>query len=161
MRGSIRRGGKGSWEIRIELEKVNGKRKSLSKHVTGSKQDAQKELTKLLAAMDDGTLADPTRMKLEEYLRQWLAGATHLAPKTHERYRELCERQIIPHLGNTKLKALRAEHVSSWHGSAIVGGVERANDRSRSSCSLSRLEPCSEAQHACPQLCILGEAAPG
>ena len=48
MRGSIRRGGKGSWEIRIELAKVNGKRRSLSKHVTGSKKDAQKELTKLL-----------------------------------------------------------------------------------------------------------------
>ena len=61
-------------------------------------------------------MADPTRVKLEEYLRQWLAGATHLAPKTHERYTELCERQIYPHLGNTKLKALRAEHVAAGTG---------------------------------------------
>ena len=160
MRGSIRRGGKGSWEIRIELEKVNGKRKSLSKHVTGSKQDAQKELTKLLAARDDGTLADPTRVKLEEYLRQWLAGATHLAPKTHERYSELCERQIYPTWEHQAQGTAGGTH-RELARDAIVGGVERANDRSRSPCSFSRLEPCGEAQHACPQLCFLGEAAAG
>lgn len=68
-------------------------------------------------------MADPTRMKLEEYLRHWLAGATHLAPKTHERYAELCGRQIYPHLGDTKLTALRAEHIVSWHRALLSAGL--------------------------------------
>ena len=59
MRGSIRRGGKGSWEIRIELEKVNGKRRSLSKHIKGSKQDAQKELIQA-----SGRQWTPTRWRI-------------------------------------------------------------------------------------------------
>jgi integrase len=41
--------------------------------------------------------------------------ATHLAPKTIERYRELAECQIIPHLGRIELQKLRPAHIADWH----------------------------------------------
>jgi integrase len=49
--------------------------------------------------------------------------ALDLSPKTLERYRELGERQIIPHLGAEKLPKLKAEHVADWHGKLIAAGL--------------------------------------
>ena len=86
-------------------------------------QEAQKELTRLLAAADRGTLPDPSSSTLAEYLRAWLDGALGLSPKTLERYRELAERQIIPHLGATKLQRLKPEHMQQWHGTLLTGGL--------------------------------------
>ena len=40
-----------------------------------------------------------------------------------ERYRELAEHQIIPHLGATKLQKLAPEHVQQWHGTLIREGL--------------------------------------
>jgi integrase len=69
-------------------------------------------LTRLLSAADEGTLADPSSATVAEYLRAWLDGAPKVAPKTLERYRELADCQIIPHLGAAKLQKLRPEHVA-------------------------------------------------
>jgi integrase len=104
MRGSIRKRGASSYEIQLELERVNGKRQRRFIAIKGTYKDAQKELTRLLGAADDGTLPDPTRMTIADYLRSYLDNALSLSPKTLERYRELAERQIIPHLGDVKLQ---------------------------------------------------------
>jgi integrase len=88
--------------------------------VRGTYRDAQKELTRLLNAADDGALPDPTNATVAEYLRNWLDGPLGLSPKTLERYRELSERQIFPHLGSTKLQKLKPEHVEQWHA-ALIG----------------------------------------
>jgi integrase len=69
----------------------------------------------LLAAIDNGTGVDPSPGTLAEYLRTWLDGAHHLAPKTMERYRELAEHQIVPYLGATVLQKLRPSHIPPWH----------------------------------------------
>ena len=45
------------------------------------------------------------------------------SPKTLERYGELAERQIIPHLGAHKLQHLKPEHVQQWHGTLIGEGL--------------------------------------
>lgn len=43
--------------------------------------------------------------------------------KTRERYGELAERQIIPHLGGTKLQRLMPEHLQQWHGALVAAGL--------------------------------------
>ena len=122
MRGNITRRGK-SWQIKFDVSAVDGKRQQRYSTVKGSRQDAQKELTRLLAAADQGTLPDPSSATLTEYLRAWLNGPLGLSPKTLERYRELSERQIILHLGATKLQKFRPEHVQQWHGALLAGGL--------------------------------------
>jgi hypothetical protein len=89
MRGSIRKRGAGSYEIQLELERVNGKRHRRFIAIKGTYKDAQKELTRLLGAADDGTLPDPTNVVIGTYVRNYLDNATQLSPKTLERYREL------------------------------------------------------------------------
>ena len=123
MRGNITRRGKSSFLIRFDAERINGKRRQRCVTIRGSYKDAQRELARLLAAADAGTLPDPSSSTVAEYLRTWLDGLLGLSPKTLERYGELSERQIIPHLGATKLQKLKPEHVQSWHGALLKSGL--------------------------------------
>jgi integrase len=123
MRGTIQKRGPDSWRIRIDLEHVAGKRQRRSVTVRGTYKDAQKELTRLLSAADAGTLVDPTTATVGDYLTQWLDNALNLSPKTHERYRELAARQIMPHLGMVKLQKLKPEHLETWHAALLKTGL--------------------------------------
>ena len=123
MRGSIQQSGPSLWRIQIELTRVGDKRKRRVVRIHGTRKDAQRELTRLLSAADAGTLPDPTRQTIAEYLRAWLDGAPGRAPKTLERYRELAERQIIPHLGELKLQHLKPEHIERWHAALTQVGL--------------------------------------
>jgi hypothetical protein len=68
-------------------------------------------------------VADPSRVTVAEYLREWLDAGDGLSPKTLERYRELVERQIIPHLGAVPLQKLRAAQVAAWHTALSATGL--------------------------------------
>jgi integrase len=123
-RGNITKRGKQSWQLKYEgPRRADGKRQIRYATVRGSYQDAQKELTRLLSEQDAGTLPDPTGATVAEYLRTWLAGAHSQSPKTLERYGQLAERQIIPHLGAHKLQRLAPEHVQLWHGTLLKEGL--------------------------------------
>jgi integrase len=48
-----------------------------------------------------------------------------LSPKTAERYRELAEGQIIPHLGTVLLQKLRPARVADWHQNLLKAGSRK------------------------------------
>jgi hypothetical protein len=123
MRGNITKRGKNSWQLKFDAPTLDGKRQQRYATVRGTYKDAQKELTRLLGAADEGTLPDPSTSTLAEYLTTWLDTLHGLSPKTLERYRELSERQIIPHLGATKLQKLTPEQVQQWHTTLITDGL--------------------------------------
>jgi integrase len=123
MRGSIRRRGKASFEIQLELPSDAGKRRRRYISVKGTYKDAQRELTKLLGAADAGTLPDPSNATVSEYIDTWLGGAPKGSAKTMERYGELAANQVKPHLGAHKLQKLKPEHVQTWHGTLIDSGL--------------------------------------
>ena len=122
MRGNITRRGKTSWRLKFDVGN-DGKRQTRYATVRGTYKDAQHELTRLLGAADEGTLPDPSNATISEYLGTWLDAWCDVSPKTLERYRELSERQIIPHLGSTKLQKLKAEDVQTWHGTLTGKGL--------------------------------------
>lgn len=99
IRGSIRQRGADSWLLQIELDRVGGKRRRRFITIKGSHKDAKKELTRLLTAADAGTLPDPTKMTLAEYMLASFDAAHELSGKTLERYRSLARLQILPALG--------------------------------------------------------------
>jgi integrase len=95
--------------------------------VRGKRTDAQKELTRLLTQVDVGTFVEPSKVTVAEYLRDWLGVAGQpppagINPKTAERYRELAERQIIPHLGAIQLQKLRPATIADWHTALLKDG---------------------------------------
>jgi integrase len=125
-RGNITRRGKRSWRVKFDVGyDAKGKRKVRFVTVKGTRQDAQKELTRLLAQHDAGTLPEPSKTTVREYIEAWLGPAPEpgkeaippagLSLKTAERYRQLADQQIYPHLGNVMLQKLKPSQVADWH----------------------------------------------
>lgn len=123
MRGSITRRGERSWRIKFEAgrDPKTGNRLTHFVTVKGTKRDAQAELTRQLASLDAGTHVEPSKAALATYLRQWIDGHA-ISPKTAERYRQLIEQQVIPHLGALPLQGLRVAHVTDWHATLLKAG---------------------------------------
>jgi integrase len=119
MTGHVRRRGERSWELKFD---ANGNRKTRYASFKGTKRDAQIELAKLIAAADAGTLPDPSKITVGEYLLKWIDGCHGLSGKTSERYRQLIKAQIIPHLGAIALQKLKPAQVKDWHDKLIASG---------------------------------------
>ena len=101
--------------------RVDGKR--FTKTFRGSIGEARTELRRLLKSADDGQHVAPDRVLLAGYLSSWLDADTGISPKTRERYLQLAERQIIPHLGTAQLQKLRPAQVSGWHTDLLNTGL--------------------------------------
>jgi integrase len=89
--------------------------------VRGKRSDAERELAKQLNAFNEGVSVEPSKITIEGYFRAWLDQAD-LAPKTLERYRQLADQQIVPHLGTTTLQKLRPIQVQNWHFTLLSRG---------------------------------------
>ena len=80
MRGTIIRRGK-AWLLKFDKATADGKRKFHYTTVRGSRQDAERELTRLLAEADKGALPDVTKASLGSYLRRLARQRTHAVVK--------------------------------------------------------------------------------
>ena len=75
-----------------------------------------------------------TSLTVTKYLREWLVQAKHLGPKTSERYGQLIEQQIIPHLGATLLHRLHPKQLAEWHAALLEKGGARGRPLSPRTC---------------------------
>jgi integrase len=111
--GGIDRRSPGHYRLRW---RIGGQR--YSKSFRGALADAKKALRRLLEAEDPR----PNSLKLADFLRKWLLEDQNLSPKTRERYLQLAEQQIIPHLGATTLQNLRPAQLTEWHAELLRAG---------------------------------------
>lgn len=119
MTGHIRRRGERSWELKYDAasDPLTGRRVTRYRSFKGTKRDAQVELTRLLAAADQGNDIDPAKTTLSEFLDRWEAwAATQVSAKTLERYRELAAHHIRPHLGAARIQRLKTVSVVELYG---------------------------------------------
>lgn len=118
MRGNITRRGKSSWRLKFDSgrDPITGERKTRYVTVKGKRQDAEKELTRLLNAVHEGTEIEPAKVTVREYIAGWLDADTGLGGKTRERYLQLAEQQVFPHLGDYLIQKLKPAQVQHWHG---------------------------------------------
>jgi integrase len=125
MRGNITRRGKSSWRLKFDVG-VDDRGKRLVRYVTvkGKRTDAEAELARLLNDANRGTLVDPSKQTVGEYLRSWLADKTDITGVTRERYTEIIENRIVPVLGAIELQKLKPKHVQDW-----LGGLSRSGGR--------------------------------
>lgn len=91
MKGHIRKRGKNSWAVVVDLPRdpETGKRRQRWVTVQGTKEDAERELAKLLVEHYSGGLGTaPARLTLGEYLDSWLkAIGSEIKPSTAFSYR--------------------------------------------------------------------------
>jgi integrase len=121
-RGNIARRGRSSWRVKIERKgETPGRPDVYTETIRGRRQDAEKRLTELLGQIDAGTLVDRNRITVAEHVRAWIEAA-EIQPKTRERYRQLCEQQIAPHLGKMELQKLKPATIDTWHATLLEKG---------------------------------------
>ncbi len=127
MRGSVQRRGRNSWRLVFDLERDHtGKRRQKTVTYRGSKRDAEAELSRILAEIENGGFVDPGNITVVEYYERWLAHvATKTSVKTHERYEEVFRLGIAPHLGSIKLSSLRPIHIQTFYAEALKSGKAR------------------------------------
>jgi integrase len=112
-----------SWRLRYDLEPdASGSRQRRSATFSGTRKEAGAQAAKLLADIANGVDIDPSKRTVAEHLRAWLQGSHGLSAKTVERYAQLAEQQIIPHLGRLSLQKLRPAHVEDWHAVLLRSG---------------------------------------
>ena len=125
MKGHIRERSPGHWAIVIDEPSESGKRSQRWHSFKGTKREAQAKLHELIASISKGDYVEPSKLTVAEYVRsriaQW-AAAGEISPKTTERYTELLDNQIAPHLGVKPIQKLKPVDVERWHTSLKTGG---------------------------------------
>jgi integrase len=87
------------------------------------KRQAERACERLIAHQGDGTYVDPSRMTVAAFLERWLEHMEgQVSPRTHERYVELCRKNIMPLLGGFALTKLHPAHISAAYAKARTCG---------------------------------------
>ncbi len=125
MKGHIRKRGKTSWAIVLDLGRdAAGKRRQKWHSVKGTRKDAEREVARLVNEMNNGAYIEPSRMKVDEYLERWLKeyAEPRVSPKTYERYAAIVRQNIVPAIGNYALSKLNPLHIQSFYTEALSSG---------------------------------------
>jgi integrase len=125
MKGHVRRRGKASWAVILDLGRdAAGKRRQKWHSVKGTRKEAEHELARLLNELRVGEYVESTKMPLREYLERWLRdyAKPRVSPKTYERYKQIVDRSLAPALGDHVLAKLRPLHIQEFYANALQTG---------------------------------------
>lgn len=125
MRGHLRQRSPGSWELKYDVDRADGRRRTVYRSFKGTRREAQAELARQLAAAADGTHVEPSKITVAQHIyarfEQWKASGT-VSPKTAEGYAGLIDHHIVPHLGNKLLQKLTTRDIEAWHSTLLTSG---------------------------------------
>src|SRR5262249_14529935 len=124
MKGHIRERSPGHWAIVIDVrDPATGNRKRCWHSFVGTKRQAQIEAARLISELQTGTRVDPSRMTVAAFLERWIEHMQgQISPRSHERYVELCRKNLAPLLGGLALTKLQPAHISQAYAKALASG---------------------------------------
>lgn len=126
MKGHIRERSPGRWAIVLDVGEADpktGKKKRKWHSFAGTKREAQAECARLITALKSGDYVEPSKQTLGEFLDEWLAFIKPtVAPKTHERYAEICQKSIAPLIGEVVLSKLKTDRIDNAFSKALTEG---------------------------------------
>ena len=129
MSGHIRRRGKNSFELKFDIgtDQATGKRRLRYHSFKGTKAQANIKLAELIVAAGKGSYVDSSKVTVAAHVRaridQWEAAPGGITARTAQRYRQLCENQIVPHLGAKPMQKLAKSDIEQWHNVLHQGGL--------------------------------------
>ena len=115
--GTIRKRVDGRWEGKYTLGYEPKTGKLIRKSVYGKTQkEVRLALSKIVSEMDSGTYAEPSKMKVSQWLDEWLASYTmNSKPATRSAYEEHIRVHIKPSLGDIPLKQLSTRDIQQLY----------------------------------------------
>lgn len=115
--GTIRKRADGRWEGKYTLGYDPKTGKLIRKSVYGKTQkEVRLALSKIVSEMDSGTYAEPSKMKVSQWLDEWLASYTmNIKPATRSAYEEHIRVHIKPSLGDILLKQLSTKDIQQLY----------------------------------------------
>ena len=126
MKGNVKKRGKSSWRIKFDIghDPETGQRKFYTETMRGTKAEAEILLNKRLAERGEGQLTERNTLSVADYARHWLAAIApaKTAGKTIERYGELIEKHIIPHIGSGTLQKLDGLQIDTFYTTLGTSG---------------------------------------
>ena len=125
MKGHVRKRGKESWAIVLDLGRdADGKRRQKWHSVKGTKRDAEREMARLVNSLNVGDYIEPSKIRVSEFLAKWLEdyAKANVSPKTYERYEQIIDSSIVPKLGAHRLADLRPMHIQGFYSEAMRDG---------------------------------------
>jgi integrase len=124
MKGHIRERSPGHWAIVVDArDPQTGKRKRRWHSFAGSKRQAQAEAARLITEQKAGIAVEPSRMTVAAFFERWIEYMEgQVSPRSHERYAELCSKNLGPLLGGLMLTKLQPAHISQAYAKALTSG---------------------------------------
>jgi integrase len=129
MKGHIRERSPGRWAIVIEMRDPEaGRRKRKWHSFSGTKRQAQVECARLVLEMNVGTYVEPSKTTFAQFLDRWIDDVRgRVTLKTHERYAQICHKNIAPLLGAIPLSKLKPEQISQAYAKALASGRRKGD----------------------------------
>jgi integrase len=130
MKGHIQQRGKNSFRLKFDAgrDEKTGERKTQFHTFRGTKRQAQVKMAELITAVDQSKYVEPHKITVAEWVRarvdHWEASGD-ISARTAQRYRQLVEHQVVPHIGAKLLQKLRTLDVETWHTTLRTGGRVR------------------------------------
>ena len=118
MAGSIEKRGKDSYRLVCTGGyDLQGKTIKHTKTVHGSKKDAQIELAKFVADVQNGMVIDGKSLKFSEFTEIWKRdyGSKELAPSTYKRYLGMLESRILPYFGHFYINKIKPTDIMQFY----------------------------------------------
>jgi integrase len=126
MQGYIRKRGKDTWQVCVNLgrDPLTRKRRQTFVSVKGTERDAEAVRIRLLHQRDTGFDVEPGRLTVGGFLERWLKdyAQARTAPKTSRRYAELLRLHVTPVIGNIPLAKLKPMHIQAVQGEILAKG---------------------------------------
>jgi integrase len=115
--GAIKQLPSGNWELRWYVTDDNDERKRASTTVKGSKTEANKELRRILKAVDDGKHVDKSKETTSQLMGRFMKG--HVAKKctlrTAQGYQGNIDRYIDPTIGSIPFQELTGDQIDALY----------------------------------------------
>lgn len=127
MSGHVRqRGKKGQWYAVFDVaDPATGKRKRRWQKLDNckGKREAEKACERLVMQRLEGTYVDPSKTTVAEFLERWIEHMRgQVSPRSHERYGELCRKNLAPLIGSIALTKMQPAQISQAYAKALASG---------------------------------------
>ena len=118
MAGSIEKRGKDSYRlVCTNGYDLNGNIIKHTKAIHGTKKDAQIELAKFVADVQNGLVIEGKFLKFSEFTEIWKRdyGSKELVPSTYKRYCRMLETRILPYFGHFYINKIKPTDIMQFY----------------------------------------------